>query len=175
MTTTTARTRPTTVNGVDELFRAPTPPQGQPWTPQPPRTPNRGGNARGERVVITGSRERTDRQTIEAVIADLPADTTIITGGCEGPDQWAEAAARRRGLQVETYFPDLPISGPGYLFTRAYYRRNCALVEACDRLIAFPIGPRGGTWHTIGQAVLAGKRIEIIPPPCPTARSERTR
>ena len=134
--------------------------------------PCRAAQTTGERVAISGSRERSDRETIEAVIDDLPAGTIVLTGGCAGPDLWAEAAARARGLAVETFAPELPEHGPGYLYTKAYYKRNCALVAACDRLIAFPIGPRGGTWHTIGQAVLAGKPITIIPPASPPARLE---
>ncbi len=57
--------------------------------------PRAAGGQAGERVAITGSRERTDRATIEQAIAALPDGVTVITGGCAGPDLWAEAAARR--------------------------------------------------------------------------------
>jgi hypothetical protein len=146
-------------------MNATTPRAARPLVPTSPT-----GKPASERVAVTGSRQRTDRHTIEQAIAALPEGVTVITGGCEGPDRWAEAAARARGLAVETLFPDLPASGPGYLFTRAYHERNSALVDACDRLLAFPVAPHGGTWHTVKAALAAGKRIEIIPPPCRTAR-----
>jgi hypothetical protein len=138
---------------------------------QAPPTPRPAPQAQtGERVAVTGSRQRTDRHTIERAIAALPKGTIIITGGCEGPDLWAEAAARSRGLRVETIRPDLGTVTAKYHATLAYHARNGRIVESCDRLIAFPTAPHGGTWHTVKAALAAGKRIEIIPPPCPIAR-----
>jgi predicted Rossmann fold nucleotide-binding protein DprA/Smf involved in DNA uptake len=52
------------------------------------------------RVGIVGSRRRTDRQAVEACVAELAAETVVITGGARGPDRWAEEAARSRGLAV---------------------------------------------------------------------------
>jgi hypothetical protein len=49
---------------------------------------------------MVGSRRRTDRETIEAAVGGLPLGTVVVTGGAEGPDRWAEHAARTSGLEV---------------------------------------------------------------------------
>ena len=48
------------------------------------------------RIGIVGSRRRTDRDAVEACIAELAPDTVVVTGGARGPDRWAEQAARAR-------------------------------------------------------------------------------
>jgi hypothetical protein len=56
---------------------------------------------------VAGSRRRTDREAVEAFIAELAPETVVVTGGAQGPDQWAEEAARARGLAVAVHKPDL--------------------------------------------------------------------
>jgi YspA, cpYpsA-related SLOG family len=58
-------------------------------------------------IAIVGARRRTDRETIDRLVAGLPADTVIVSGGAIGPDTWAEEAARKRGLATKIFRPDL--------------------------------------------------------------------
>lgn len=115
------------------------------------------------RVAIVGSRRRGDLASVEATVNDLPGDVVVVSGGCAGPDVWAAAAARARGLPAVEHLPALPAAGsPSWVFARAYHDRNQRVVDDCDRLIAF-VAPdrRGGTEDTIRRARRAGKPVEI--------------
>ena len=48
----------------------------------------------------------------------------IVTGGAKGPDQWAEAAARARGLTVAVHRPDLQGVRVYYQAAQRHYDRN---------------------------------------------------
>ena len=114
------------------------------------------------RIGIVGSRRRTDREAIEACVAKLAAGTVVITGGARGPDQWAEEAARSRGLAVVVYKPDLEGVRARWEAADRHYARNQLIVDEADRIIAF-VAPdrRGGTEDTIRRAVRVGKPVEV--------------
>ena len=114
------------------------------------------------RVAIVGSRRRTDREAVEAYVATLPADAAVVTGGARGPDRWAEAAARARGLAVAIHRPMLDGVRSRGEAARRLYERNQRVVDDCDRVVAF-VAPdrRGGTEDTIRRAGRAGKPVEI--------------
>lgn len=61
-------------------------------------------------VLVCGSRSLLDVPGAEArvcaILATLPGAPRILTGGAEGPDQWATAWARRRGLPWSVMRPD---------------------------------------------------------------------
>jgi hypothetical protein len=116
----------------------------------------------GMRVGVVGSRRRTDRETIEAVMAALAPGTVVITGGARGPDRWAEQAARTRGLEVIVHTPDLDGVRVRWQAAERFYARNQRIVEASDMLIAFVALDRtGGTEDTIRRAKRAGKPVEV--------------
>jgi predicted Rossmann fold nucleotide-binding protein DprA/Smf involved in DNA uptake len=58
-------------------------------------------------VAIVGAGRRIDRDTVERLVANFPADTVVVSGGASGPDTWAEEAARKRGLATKIFLPDL--------------------------------------------------------------------
>jgi hypothetical protein len=110
---------------------------------------------------IVGSRRRTDRQTIEATFAKLSLGTVVATGGAEGPDNWAEHAARARDLEVVVLRPDLYGVRTWWGAAQRHYARNQRIVDDAVRIIAFPASDRpGGTEDTIRRAVRAGKLVE---------------
>ena len=86
----------------------------------------------------------------------------MITGGARGPDQWAEEAARSRGLAVVVYKPDLEGVRARWEAADRHYARNQLIVDETDRIIAF-VAPdrRGGTEDTIRRAVRVGKPVEV--------------
>jgi hypothetical protein len=113
------------------------------------------------RIGIVGSRRRTDRQTIEAAVAKLLLGTVVVTAGAEGPDSWAEHAARARDLEVVVHRPDLHGVRNWWGAAQRHYARNQLIVDDADRIIAFPAADRtGGTEDTIRRAVRAGKLVE---------------
>jgi hypothetical protein len=114
------------------------------------------------KVAIVGSRRRADRDAVEACVAELPIGTIVVSGGAKGPDSWAEAAARARGLPVIVHRPLL--AGVTWRFDAAerYYGRNQRIVDGCDRVIAFAAPDRkGGTEDTIRRALRAGKPVDL--------------
>lgn len=114
------------------------------------------------KVAVVGSRSRTDRHAVEAAVQSLPADAIVVSGGCEGPDQWAVTAARGRGLRVVEHLPDLAGCKQHFEFTKAYHARNQHVVDDCDQVIAFVSDNRkGGTEDTIRRARKAGRFIDI--------------
>ena len=105
------------------------------------------------RVAVVGSR------TIKAfdfALVGAVAGDTIITGGAVGVDSFAEAEARARGLAVEVIKPDYKTYGRA-----ATHVRNRAIVDKCDRLVAFWDGQSKGTKGTVDYARRKGKPIAI--------------
>jgi predicted Rossmann fold nucleotide-binding protein DprA/Smf involved in DNA uptake len=109
------------------------------------------------RIAIVGSREYAKLDAVRKFVAELPADTVIVSGGARGVDSAAEQAARARGLEVKI-FPALW----GQYGKRAGFLRNRQIVEASDKVVAFWDGLSAGTLSTIQLATDAKKPVEVI-------------
>jgi YspA, cpYpsA-related SLOG family len=108
-------------------------------------------------VAIVGARRRTDRETVDRLVASLPADVVIVSGGAKGPDTWAEEAARKRGLAIKIFHPDLAGAESQGTITRRYHVRNQQIVDAADEVFAPVASDRiGGTEDTIRRAERKG-------------------
>jgi len=115
------------------------------------------------RVGVVGSRKFGTSQSVREFITSLPSGSIVISGGCAGPDTWAEETARATGLEVSIFLPVLPPKGsPRHVFTEAFYARNRLIAENCDILHAF-VSPdrKGGTEYTIRHALKIGKQVII--------------
>jgi hypothetical protein len=114
-------------------------------------------------VAIVGARRRTDRETVDQLVAGLPSDTVIVSGGAAGPDAWAEQAAQRRGLATLIFRPDLAGAESQGAITRRYHARNQQIVDAADEVFALVEPDRkGGTEDTIRRAQRKGIPITIL-------------
>jgi hypothetical protein len=94
-----------------------------------------GGNSVSRHIAIVGARRRTDRETIDHLVAGLPGDTVIVSGGANGPDTWAAEAARKRGLATKIFRPnlhDVDALSQGQI-TRRYRARNQQIVARPTR------------------------------------------
>ena len=121
---------------------------------------------RGMRIGVVGSWRRTDREAVEACIAEFTPETVVVTGGARGPDRWAEQAARARGLGVVVHEPDLSGANRRWQATKRYYARNQTIVDDSDKIIAFVAPDRaGGTEDTIRRAERAGKPFAVTSSP----------
>ena len=122
-----------------------------------------------ERVAIVGSRSYEDElkreresplwlRIVEA-IAELPADTIVVSGGARGVDRMAATAARALGLKVEV----IPVKPEEWKkFGRAAGPiRNGKIARACDRMIAFYDGESSGTANAIEQTRALGKPVDV--------------
>lgn len=116
------------------------------------------------KIGIVGSRSFPQAELVEWFVSELPGGVTVVSGGARGVDSVAEEAARKRGLPVEVYRPDVAGCTARHEFTQRYYARNQRIVDASDLVVAFTEKDSGGTWHTIKQAKKAGVPIKIIRP-----------
>jgi len=120
------------------------------------------------KIAIVGSRRRQDRQAVENLVLQLRmrwGELEIISGGCKGPDTWAEEAARVGGIKCQVIRPAILNSwdAPAWAVTRAMYERNRQIAAACDELYAFPADDRrGGTENAIAHAKALGKRVTVV-------------
>ena len=115
-------------------------------------------------VGIVGSRRWKGRSAVESLVKTLPADTTVVSGGARGVDSWAAEFARKRGLKVVEFLPDLPSNGnPRWKYTKAYHARNRQIAEHSEVVYAFVAPDRkGGTENTIKYAKELGVPVNII-------------
>ena len=114
------------------------------------------------RIAFVGSRRRTDREAVEAFIAELAPGAVVVSGGAQGPDQWAEEAARARGLAVVVHKPDLDGAVTRWQIADRYHARNQRIVDDSEIIVAFVAPDRkGGTEDTIRRAKRAGKLVTV--------------
>lgn len=117
------------------------------------------------KIGIVGSRKRTDKNNIYDLINTLSTADVIVSGGCSGPDTFAEEAAKAKGIEVKVFLPELPAKdSPRYKYEKidAFYARNKLIAENCDILHAF-VSPdrKGGTENTIRYAQKIGVPVIV--------------
>lgn len=108
------------------------------------------------RILITGSREWTDREKIRLAILtavkDCKGGITIIHGGARGADKLSTSVALEIGAKVEEFIPDWNTHGKA-----AAILRNQDMVDSKpDVCLAFPIGESRGTRDCMRRAQAAG-------------------
>lgn len=111
------------------------------------------------RFAIVGSRHFPDLDRVEAYVAGLPSDASIVTGSASGVDATAARAAAGRNLPVHR----VPASFDEISDPARGKERNQRLVAMCDVLVAFWDGKSSGTRMTIDGAIDAGKEVHVYP------------
>lgn len=111
------------------------------------------------RILITGSRDWTDRDTIWRALGDTVAplditrETVLVSGACPtGADAIAETWARKYGLTIERHPANWQLEGK-----RAGFIRNARMVNlGADIALAFIRNGSRGASHTAHLAEEAG-------------------
>lgn len=112
---------------------------------------------------MVGSRRRTDRASVERLVASLGQFDTVVSGGCRGVDTWAREAAMARRMNYVEHLPRLAPGMPRDEVVEAYYARNRLIAEDCDVLHAFVAPDRtGGTENAIKHAKAAGVKVIVM-------------
>lgn len=115
------------------------------------------------RFGIVGSRRRSCKPEVIALVGSFPADAVVVSGGCRGVDTWAVEAALARGLKIAVHLPLLPATQDYKESCEAYYARNKRIAEDSDMLYAFVAADRrGGTENTVKHAVRLGKKVVLM-------------
>jgi predicted Rossmann fold nucleotide-binding protein DprA/Smf involved in DNA uptake len=98
-----------------------------------------------------------------SLIGQLDINDVVVSGGCRGPDTFAEEAAINRGMKTKIFRPNLKdIKDKGDMVKR-YYSRNKEVAEASDVIYALVHPSRtGGTESTITFAQRLGKKVILI-------------
>jgi hypothetical protein len=110
------------------------------------------------RILITGSRDWTDRDALNIALADtvrpIPAhqDIVIVHGAARGADTMADQWARIYGATIERHPANWQLNGK-----RAGFIRNQLMVNlGADICLAFIKDGSRGASHTAGLAEAAG-------------------
>lgn len=117
------------------------------------------------RLLITGSRNLTDRAGVEAALraawADLGGgrDVTLIHGAAPGADALSgDIWGRVMGLPVEVHPADWHIHG-----RHAGPLRNQVMVDlGADGCLAMPESGSRGTWDCVRRAEVAGIPVRVV-------------
>lgn len=112
------------------------------------------------KILICGDRNWTDREKILGRVIPLPADTTIINGGCRGADSLSSSVARELGLQVVIMCAEWGKHGKA----AGPIRNRQMLDEKPDLVIAFHsnLEKSKGTADTVREAKRRGIPVEVI-------------
>lgn len=111
------------------------------------------------RVLVCGSRDWTDEETVAQALSRFPAgSTTIIHGAARGADAIAEEVALSFQFYVEEYPADWERHGRS-----AGFKRNLEMLSADpDLVLAFQREGSRGTQYTIEQARKRGIPVEVF-------------
>jgi len=111
------------------------------------------------KIAVVGSREFKNLKLVQDFVANLPAGTTIISGGARGVDTEAEVTAIAHWLPTLIFKAEWDKYGKS-----AGMKRNADIIAAADEVVAFWDGQSKGTAHTIQLALncLNVKKITII-------------
>ena len=90
----------------------------------------------------------------ELVKLGITSKDTIISGGAEGVDSFAQIFAKQIGCKMVIFYPDKQLPIPA-----RYMLRNRKIAEECDVLIAFNRYAKSGTKHTILEAKALNKKV----------------
>lgn len=102
-------------------------------------------------------------EAVVAYVNELPEGSVVVSGGAQGVDRVAVAAAKARGLEWKEHLPDYK----KHSGKMAPIVRNILIVDDCDELVAFPSPWSVGTWHAISIAREKEKEVcvkKIAPP-----------
>jgi hypothetical protein len=108
------------------------------------------------KVIIAGSRDIYQECTDQAGMQAPFTPTEIVSGGARGPDSHGEVIAKANNIPVKQFIPDWHKYGKG-----AGFRRNAAMAEYADALIAVWDGKSKGTAHMIKTMEALGKPVYV--------------
>ena len=109
-------------------------------------------------MIIAGGRSFRDYNLLCKTIDQLfPYPITIVSGHARGADKLGEAYAQSKGYDVKIMPADWETYGKS-----AGYRRNEAMADVSDALVAFWDGKSRGTMHMINLAEAKGLRVHVV-------------
>jgi predicted Rossmann fold nucleotide-binding protein DprA/Smf involved in DNA uptake len=111
-------------------------------------------------IAVVGNRKGWTYEDVEKGLDNtlVTKEDTLISGGAEGVDAFAQEYAKRHGNRILIIYPDLSKPSPD-----CYYKRNGKIAEECDAIIVFNKDNRkSGSFNTMDQAKRLNKNIILI-------------
>jgi hypothetical protein len=112
-------------------------------------------------VIVAGSRSFTDYSFLERKLTHLFSRCSdsigIVSGTARGADMLGERYAAEHGMRITRF----PADWDRYKKS-AGYRRNVAMAQFADALVAFWDGHSRGTGHMIDLAREYGLRVRVV-------------
>jgi len=112
-------------------------------------------------VIVAGSRNFTDYQFLSNKLTYLfsrcASSVGIVSGTARGADRLGERYAAEYGMRITRFPADWDRYGKS-----AGYRRNAAMAQFADGLVAFWDGVSPGTGHMVDLARAAGLRVRVV-------------
>ncbi len=106
------------------------------------------------KVAVIGSRSL----TVSNLGDYLPQDTTeIISGGAKGVDACAKEYALSHGIKIKEFLPEYEKYGRA-----APLKRNIAIIQNADLVLAFWDGKSKGTKFVIDNCKKLGVEVRVI-------------
>ncbi len=107
-------------------------------------------------IGIVGSRHFPGQALVKSFVTSLPRDTCMVSGGAQGVDSWAIAAARSLAMPTVVIQADWAQHG-----RRAGPLRNAELVKRVEEIVAFWDGRSRGSLNTVMLALQAGLPVRV--------------
>ena len=110
------------------------------------------------KVAVIGSRHA-PADAARLIVGQLPATASeIISGGADGIDRAAAQVAAEQGIPLTEILPDYDRYGRA-----APLKRNDAIIDRADMVLAFWDGRSKGTQYVIAECVKRGRFVRVIP------------
>ena len=112
------------------------------------------------KIVVTGSRDWDDVETVEETLSEFPEGTILIHGNARGLDKIAAAIGEKRGFDVRAFHADWSRHGRA-----AGPIRNRDMLEQEPYIVlAFPLPDSKGTVNCMNQARDMGICVRVVKP-----------
>lgn len=121
------------------------------------------------KVLVTGSRDWSNREMIEKALVEADA-TIVVHGGARGADYLAELVCIDLGITTRTYPAKWDLYGKAAGTNRniEMLQKENLLDEPIDLVIGFPLPQSKGTYHMLKIAANAGIPCIIVGDPMET-------
>ncbi len=121
--------------------------------------------ARRFRLLVTGSRDWTDRDAVEHEIEAVErrygwdyAGLVLVHGAARGLDKIAASVCNGRGWAIEAHPASWGVQG----LAAGKLRNSEMVARGADLCLAFPLPGSKGTWDCVQKAHAAGIPVKLV-------------